>query len=54
MASLYDLALLAGLYVMFAGFMHGAAMVGAAGVPARVSGTRAAGSTQEVDRPADR
>ncbi len=32
MASLYDLALLAGMYVMFAGFMHGAAMVGAAGV----------------------
>ncbi|WP_246106265.1 NAD(P)-dependent oxidoreductase [Pseudonocardia kunmingensis] len=35
MASLYDLALLAGMYVMFAGFVHGAAMVGAAGVPAR-------------------
>lgn len=34
MASLYDLALLAGMYVMFAGFFHGAAMVGAAGVPA--------------------
>ncbi|MEV0808476.1 NAD(P)-binding domain-containing protein [Micromonospora sp. NPDC050200] len=34
LASLYDLALLAGMYVMFAGFMHGAAMVSAAGVPA--------------------
>jgi len=27
LASLYDLALLAGMYVMFAGFLHGAAMV---------------------------
>ena len=27
-ASLYDLALLAGMYVMFAGFLHGAAMEG--------------------------
>jgi 3-hydroxyisobutyrate dehydrogenase-like beta-hydroxyacid dehydrogenase len=35
MASLYDLALLAGMYVMYAGFMHGAAMVARAGVPAR-------------------
>ncbi|TDB69909.1 NAD(P)-dependent oxidoreductase [Micromonospora sp. KC721] len=35
LASLYDLALLAGMYVMFAGFMHGAAMVASAGVPAR-------------------
>ena len=34
MASLYDLALLAGMYVMFAGFMHGAAMVAPAGVTA--------------------
>ncbi|MGK5673965.1 NAD(P)-dependent oxidoreductase [Micromonospora sp. URMC 106] len=34
LASLYDLALLAGMYVMFAGFMHGAAMVASAGVPA--------------------
>ncbi|MFD7120775.1 NAD(P)-dependent oxidoreductase [Streptomyces sp. NPDC059922] len=33
-ASLYDLALLAGMYVMFAGFMHGAAMVAPAGVTA--------------------
>ena len=31
MASLYDLAILAGMYTMFAGFMHGAAMVGADG-----------------------
>jgi 3-hydroxyisobutyrate dehydrogenase-like beta-hydroxyacid dehydrogenase len=30
-ASLYDLAILAGMYTMFAGFMHGAAMVGAEG-----------------------
>jgi 3-hydroxyisobutyrate dehydrogenase-like beta-hydroxyacid dehydrogenase len=29
MASLYDLALLSGMYAMFAGFFHGAAMVGA-------------------------
>ena len=35
MASLVDLAMLAGMYVMFGGFFHGAAMVGAAGVPAR-------------------
>lgn len=34
MAALYDLALLSAMYVMFAGFFHGAAMVGAAGVPA--------------------
>jgi 3-hydroxyisobutyrate dehydrogenase-like beta-hydroxyacid dehydrogenase len=41
MASLYDLALLAGMYVMFAGFFHGAAMVGAAGVPAAEFAQRA-------------
>lgn len=41
MASLYDLALLAGMYVMFAGFFHGAAMVGAAGVPATEFAARA-------------
>jgi 3-hydroxyisobutyrate dehydrogenase-like beta-hydroxyacid dehydrogenase len=41
MASLYDLALLAGMYVMFAGFFHGAAMVGAAGVPAAEFAARA-------------
>lgn len=35
LASLYDLAMLAGMYVMFAGFFHGAAMVGSAGVTAR-------------------
>ncbi|MFJ8694355.1 NAD(P)-dependent oxidoreductase [Streptomyces roseolilacinus] len=35
LASLYDLALLAGMYVMFAGFVHGAAMVAPAGVTAR-------------------
>lgn len=34
MASLYDMAMLTGMYTMFAGFMHGAAMVGTAGVPA--------------------
>jgi 3-hydroxyisobutyrate dehydrogenase-like beta-hydroxyacid dehydrogenase len=33
-ASLYDLALLAGMYVMFAGFLHGAAMVAPSGVTA--------------------
>ncbi|MFI7283179.1 NAD(P)-dependent oxidoreductase [Micromonospora chersina] len=35
LASLYDLALLAGMYVMFAGFLHGVAMVAPAGVTAR-------------------
>ncbi|MET8987255.1 NAD(P)-binding domain-containing protein [Nonomuraea wenchangensis] len=35
LASLYDLALLSGMYVMFAGFVHGAAMVAPAGVTAR-------------------
>lgn len=34
MASLYDMAMLAAMYTMFAGFMHGAAMVGSEGVPA--------------------
>jgi 3-hydroxyisobutyrate dehydrogenase-like beta-hydroxyacid dehydrogenase len=33
-ASLYDMAMLTGMYTMFAGFMHGAAMVGSEGVPA--------------------
>lgn len=42
MASLYDLALLSAMYVMFAGFFHGAAMVGASGVPAKEFATRAA------------
>jgi len=48
MASLYDLALLAGMYVMFAGFFHGAAMVGAAGVPAKEFATRATAWLQAV------
>ncbi|WP_370246335.1 hypothetical protein [Jiangella sp. DSM 45060] len=34
LASLYDLALLAGMYTMFGGFLHGAAMVATAGVSA--------------------
>lgn len=34
MASLHDMAMLAGMYTMFAGFVHGAAMVGSAGVSA--------------------
>lgn len=42
MASLYDLALLSAMYVMFAGFFHGAAMVGAAGVPAKEFAARTA------------
>lgn len=41
MASLYDLAMLAGMYVMFGGFMQGAAMVGAAGVSATEFASRA-------------
>jgi 3-hydroxyisobutyrate dehydrogenase-like beta-hydroxyacid dehydrogenase len=47
-ASLYDLALLSGMYVMFAGFFHGAAMVGAAGVPAKEFAIRAAAWLQNV------
>lgn len=42
LASLYDLALLAGMYVMFAGFLHGAAMVAGAGVSATDFARRAA------------
>lgn len=42
MAALYDLALLAGMYVMFAGFLHGAAMVAPAGVSAAEFAGRAA------------
>ncbi|WP_405799754.1 NAD(P)-dependent oxidoreductase [Streptomyces sp. NBC_01506] len=42
LASLYDLALLAGMYVMFAGFLHGAAMVAPAGVTAGEFAQRAA------------
>ncbi|MEU4623333.1 NAD(P)-binding domain-containing protein [Actinoplanes sp. NPDC023801] len=34
LASLYDLALLSGMYVMFAGFLHGAAMVAPTGMTA--------------------
>jgi 3-hydroxyisobutyrate dehydrogenase-like beta-hydroxyacid dehydrogenase len=34
MASLYDMAMLVGMYTMFTGFMHGAAMVGSEGVSA--------------------
>lgn len=34
MASLRDMAMLVGMYTMFAGFLHGAAMVGAEGVSA--------------------
>jgi 3-hydroxyisobutyrate dehydrogenase-like beta-hydroxyacid dehydrogenase len=41
LASLYDMAILAGMYVMFAGFLHGAAMVGSAGVPATEFAARA-------------
>ncbi len=41
MASLWDLALLSGMYVMFAGFFQGAALVGAAGVSAKEFATRA-------------
>ena len=40
-ASLWDLALLSAMYVMFAGFFHGAAMVGASGVPAKKFASRA-------------
>jgi 3-hydroxyisobutyrate dehydrogenase-like beta-hydroxyacid dehydrogenase len=36
------------MYVMFAGFFHGAAMVGAAGVPAKEFATRAAAWLQAV------
>ncbi|MFC8527512.1 NAD(P)-dependent oxidoreductase [Nocardia sp. NPDC057227] len=41
-ASLVDFALLAGMYTMFAGFYHGAAMVRAAGIPAAEFAPRAA------------
>ena len=34
LASLFDLAMLSGMYTMFAGFLHGAAMVGSVGVTA--------------------
>jgi 3-hydroxyisobutyrate dehydrogenase-like beta-hydroxyacid dehydrogenase len=48
MASLYDLALLSGMYLTFAGFFHGAAMVGAAGVPAKEFAARAVAWLQNV------
>ena len=51
MASLYDLALLSGMYVMFAGFFHGAAMVGAVGVPAKEFAARAVDWLQTVRGP---
>ncbi|RCV50691.1 NAD(P)-dependent oxidoreductase [Marinitenerispora sediminis] len=41
LASLYDFALLAGMYLMFAGFSHGAAMMRSAGVPAAEFAERA-------------
>lgn len=41
-ASLLDLAMLSAMYTMFAGFLHGAAMVGADGVDARSFARRAA------------
>jgi 3-hydroxyisobutyrate dehydrogenase-like beta-hydroxyacid dehydrogenase len=40
-AALFDLAMLSGMYTMFAGFVHGAAMVGSEGVSARDFATRA-------------
>lgn len=48
MASLYDLALLSAMYLMFAGFFQGAAMVGASGVPAKEFAARAAEWLQTV------
>jgi 3-hydroxyisobutyrate dehydrogenase-like beta-hydroxyacid dehydrogenase len=42
LASLYDLALLAAMYLMFAGFFHGAAMVTAQGLPVKDFAVRAA------------
>ncbi|PZF99764.1 NAD(P)-dependent oxidoreductase [Micromonospora deserti] len=41
MAALYDMAMLVGMYTMFAGFMQGAAMVGVEGVPAAEFAARA-------------
>ncbi|GGV26425.1 oxidoreductase [Actinomadura cremea] len=42
MASLFDLAILSGMYPLFAGFLHGAAMVRSAGVTAAEFAERAA------------
>lgn len=41
LASLFDLAMLSGMYTMFAGFLHGAAMVGSAGISATDFAARA-------------
>ena len=41
LASLYDLAMLTGMYTMFAGFLQGAAMVGRNGIPATEFAARA-------------
>jgi 3-hydroxyisobutyrate dehydrogenase-like beta-hydroxyacid dehydrogenase len=41
LASLFDLAMLSGMYSMFAGFLHGAAMVGSAGMSATDFAARA-------------
>jgi len=41
LASLFDLAMLSGMYTMFAGFLHGAAMVGSVGVSATEFAERA-------------
>ncbi|HEV7418983.1 MAG TPA: NAD(P)-binding domain-containing protein [Mycobacterium sp.] len=48
LASLHDLALLSTMYVMFAGFFHGAAMVGTVGVPAKEFASRATAWLQAV------
>lgn len=42
LASLYDIALLSGMYVMFAGYMQGAALVATAGVSATAFAERSA------------
>lgn len=41
LASLFDLAMLSGMYTMFAGFLHGAAMAGSAGMSATDFAARA-------------
>jgi 3-hydroxyisobutyrate dehydrogenase-like beta-hydroxyacid dehydrogenase len=41
LASLFDLAMLSGMYTMFAGFLHGAAMAGSVGVSATAFAARA-------------
>lgn len=48
LASLHDLALLSTMYVTFAGFFHGAAMAGAAGMPAKEFAARAIGWLQAM------